>query len=44
MGKVLVVTVNNDFVSEKEGAAFFESFDYAKAFFLDSSIVLLSRG
>jgi len=44
MGKVLVVTVDNDLVSEEESTVFLESFDNTKAFFLNGSVVLLGWG
>jgi len=44
VGQVLVVTVDNDLVSEEESTVFLESFDNAEAFFLDSSVVLLGWG
>jgi len=44
MGKVLVVTVDNDLVSEEESTVFLESFDNTEALFLDSSVVLLGWG
>ena len=41
IGQVLVVTVDDGLVSEEESTVFLESFDNTKAFFLDSSVVLL---